>query len=620
MAKKINNQETDIIEVRGPRDELEVAIRARYPLIALTTWDVEVVLEELRRMAEEQDKFLLTWTQTGGLRIDTTLPGKNGEEWSFTYDGQYVFAVDKNNKERKLTLGSIEEWGLPPAELSTESVIALKSALSFQAPLDRIEALKTGGVQPGRSKKPVRQAIFVMFGLENYLASPEIKQLLWDASREWENTRKTLVMVAPIITLPPEITKLIMLINWPLPNRQELAELVKEDARIFKDKLMMPVDMDSEGFLTVAKALQGMSYFEAGRALKKVMVERRLLDATDGTLNSLRAHKKALVEKEGGALEYWEGDVTNEQIGGLDALKQYILEAGVVFEDDALEFAGGGNIASRGVMVGGPPGTGKSLVAKAIAQYLRLPLVRLDFGKMFGPLLGQSEANQRQVFDIVEAIAPCVLWLDELEKGNATGGGETDGGTSARLLGAFLTWSEEIVRTKGVFMVATANFVDRIDPALLSRFSDRFVVDLPGPQAREDIMRIHLAKFQRNDPEAIGINIAELVDITRGYSGREMMEATLAAMRRAYLDRKNGECDDLTHEHLACAIREIVPLSKQRDAEIRSLRRWGKTARQASTEAFDGLDNDLTATAEQPTIDAQQFAEGYGAEFDTGSR
>lgn len=145
------------------------------------------------------------------------------------------------------------------------------------------------------------------------------------------------------------------------------------------------------------------------------------------------------------------------------------------------------------------------------------------------------------------------------------------------------------MRSHGVFMVATANFIDRVDAALQGRFSERFFVDLPGPDAREAIIRIHLAKMNRPDPEALGFDIPALVVQSQGYAGREIMEATLSAFRRAYLDKRAGLTEDITHHHLAHALAEVVPLSRQREADIRVMRAWGRTARLASSEPFDGI-------------------------------
>lgn len=574
-------------------DELDALIRARYSIIAVTTWDVDLVMGALKSLAAQQDKFLLSWSATKLTQFEGEYPGPNGTTLTYQISDEGVMAYsDANNR---IALGSLDEWGLFPPDVDAPSV-GISTALRFRIPESLSKKL-------GQAPAAGQAGLFVLFGYEAFLNSADIKQLFWDATRELKTQRKTIILVSPIINLPPEIARLVTLVNWPLPTRPELEDKTREVADILSDKLVRPVSLNDGDYEVVAKALSGMTMLEAERSLMKVAVKTGGLDASDATLAVLRDHKKNLIAREGGALEYWDEIVQSDDIGGLDLLKEYILEAGAGLDERAAEFTGGANIASRGVFLGGVPGGGKSLIAKAIAGYMRLPLARLDFGKLFGPLLGQSEANQRQVFDIVEAISPCVLWLDELEKGNATGGGETDGGTSARLLGAFLTWSEEIVRSKQIFMVATANWVERVDAALQGRFSEKFFVDLPGPEARAAILRIHLAKMGRPDPEALGIDIPALVELTRGYVGREIQEAILSAMRHAYRDVLAGSATDLTHEHVYNALAATVPLSRQREADIRQMRVWGQSARQSSSEPFDGLHQE-TRTVRDSFTDA----------------
>ena len=257
----------------------------------------------------------------------------------------------------------------------------------------------------------------------------------------------------------------------------------------------------------------------------------------------------------------------NDTVGGLENLKKWLTLRSKAFELKAKEF---GLPEPKGILLLGVPGCGKSLTAKCIASEWKQPLLKLDIGKVFQAEVGSSENNIRQALSTAEAIAPCVLWIDEIEKGLSTAGGERDGGTNSRVFSTILTWMQE--RKKPVFVVATANKIESLAPELLrkGRFDEIFFIDLPTPEERYNIFRIHLAKFHQ-----YGIkDLDELVNNTRGFNGAEIEETVKEAMFIAYVE--NPDCRQIEERHLLESAKQVVPLAQTMCNEIKQLRAKAK--------------------------------------------
>ncbi|MCA9710875.1 MAG: AAA family ATPase, partial [Myxococcales bacterium] len=248
--------------------------------------------------------------------------------------------------------------------------------------------------------------------------------------------------------------------------------------------------------------------------------------------------------------------------------------------------------APKGVLLLGVQGCGKSLTAKAIAATWQFPLLRFDLGKVYGGIVGQSEANIRTALGVAQALAPCVLWIDEIEKGLAGVGssGETDGGTAARVIGTLLTWLQE--KREPVFVVATANRIDMLPPELLrkGRFDEIFFVDLPGRSTREEILRIHLEKKKR---EPADYDLTTLAECSVGFSGAELEEAVREALYDAF-----AEGCELHTRHITRALKATYPLSRTMRDEIDGLRAWARVrARLASPSEPEPLPRDPEGSA-----------------------
>jgi SpoVK/Ycf46/Vps4 family AAA+-type ATPase len=304
--------------------------------------------------------------------------------------------------------------------------------------------------------------------------------------------------------------------------------------------------------------------------------------------------EKENVIKKSGYLEYFHPEEEMRDVGGLDMLKDWLGKRGRAFDKGAADF---GLIYPRSILLLGIPGTGKSLIAKAIGNLWHFPLLRLDMGKIFGGIVGESEKNIRGALNIAEAIAPSILWIDEIEKAmaGAASSGRSDGGTTSRVLGTFLTWMQE--KTKPVFVVATANDISQLPPELLrkGRMDEIFFVDLPTQTEREEIIKIHLQKKKRNLDD---YDIGKLAQKSKGFSGAELEEVVKEALFQAYDAGRQ-----LRDEDMLGAISKTFPLAKTMYEPINDMWQWAKSRAVAASkeppEPFDEWQNDNTPKLQQ---------------------
>ncbi|MCX7997880.1 MAG: AAA family ATPase [Leptospiraceae bacterium] len=306
------------------------------------------------------------------------------------------------------------------------------------------------------------------------------------------NPNKVLILVQPVKVLPPELEKEIALLDLPLPNKadiQVILENVCEDK-----KISLPKDEELKD--KVLSAALGLTIMECDFAYRKAIEKHGAI--TEASIPTIIQEKEAIIKKSG-ILEYFHPQENMENVGGLDILKNWLKKRGKAFGKGASDF---GLDTPKGILLLGIPGTGKSLSAKAIANEWQLPLLRLDIGKVYAGIVGASEENMRNALKQAEALAPCILWVDEIEKGLAgtQSSGLSDGGTGSRVFGTFLTWMQE--KTKPVFVVATANDISQLPPELLrkGRVDEIFFVDLPSKEARKEIFSICL-KRKKRDPK-----------------------------------------------------------------------------------------------------------------------
>lgn len=336
------------------------------------------------------------------------------------------------------------------------------------------------------------------------------------------------------------------------------------------------IDVDDLGKEKLAKAACGLTVSEAENAFARAMVNDGVLN--DDDLDVILEEKRQTIRKSG-LLEFVHVDTNLSFVGGLENLKRWLDRRKNSWLAEAAAY---GLPAPKGVLITGIPGCGKSLTAKAVAAAWGLPLLRMDIGRMFAGIVGSSEENMRAGIRIAEATAPCVLWIDEIEKGFAgavSGGG--DSGTSARVFGSFLTWMQE--KTQPVFVIATANNIDRLPPEFLrkGRFDEIFFVDLPTLLERVPIWRMQL---QRRAAHLVSDEefVTRLGQLSEGYSGAEIEQAVIGALFDAYAERRALQPEDLFR-----ALTTMVPLSVTQSEQITAIREWADVRAVAATAPED---------------------------------
>lgn len=401
-------------------------------------------------------------------------------------------------------------------------------------------------------------AVFVLADVHHALANPVFVRRLKEMAQDGMPGR-TLVLTMPRRELPPELDGLAL--PWTLspPSREELERLVLRTVDDLRSR-SFPVSLDGPDTAALVDTLRGLSVTEAERLIQQAALRDGELDGQDVAF--VRRAKAELLEADG-ALELVEGESgTLDEVGGLAGLKEWLGLRGRAMGAAAQEF---GLDPPRGVLLTGVPGCGKSLVAKTLARTWGMPLVLLDPARLYGSYVGQSEQRLSDALRTAEAMAPVVLWIDEIEKGFASGG-EGDGGVSRRLLGTFLRWMQD--RPGGVFLVATSNDVTALPPELArkGRFDEVFFVDLPGPAEREEIFRLHLARRDRN-PGAF--DLRGLAEAAEGFSGAEVEAAVVGALYRAFAEDRDLANGDVLRE-----LRGTVPLSRSRPEDVAALRAW----------------------------------------------
>ncbi len=392
----------------------------------------------------------------------------------------------------------------------------------------------------------------VMLDLHPWLNEPRVVRALRDLAGAKRDV--PLVLVMPFATLPPEIDRDARVLPLPLPDAEAIASVL--------DAELGGTDAGRDAFV---RAALGLTLDEARRAFR---IARALPEAEDG-LGRVIAEKRGALRRSA-SLELIDADVTLDDVGGLEGLKGWLRSRVLAFDPGARAF---GLAEPRGMLVCGVQGCGKSLVSKATARVLSLPLVRLDFAEVFAA--SSPEHAIHEATRAVEAVAPVVLWVDEIEKG--LGADATDA-RQARVFGAFLTWLQE--RRAPVFVAATANEVERLPPELArrGRFDEVFFVDLPSPKERAQILAVHLARRGR-DPSLYPV--ADLARELEHWSGAEIETMVDSGLFRAYAQDQS----DLSEQHLRAAARELVPLATLYEEKIQALRQWGQTrARRASAD------------------------------------
>src|SRR6266542_949475 len=509
------------------QDEIETLIRARYPLLYLVTSEEMRVQSMILAIAQKRQKKVFEWSYSTGI-----LPA-----------GTFIQSQKHRNAATKDPLAALDQV------------------------IEQIEP-----------------AIYLFKDFHPFLTKNNFAVIrkLKEIALHLKNSFKTVILISPMLEIPTELEKEITVLNFPLPDREELSALLDkiiEDVSGFKQ---VKIDLDEAGRERLLQAALGLTLGEAENVFAKIIVKDERLSGED--VNEVFAEKQQIIRKSG-LLEYYATNETFSNVGGMAILKDWLQKRAVAFTDEARAF---GLPAPRGILMLGVQGCGKSLCAKAVSGLWQLPLLRFDMGRMFGSLVGSSEENVRRAIAVGESVAPAILWVDEIDKAFAgsQGSGVSDGGTTARVFGTFLTWLSEKIAP--VFVVATANDISQLPPELMrkGRLDEIFFVDLPSEGERQEIFRIHLARRGR-DPQLF--DIETLAACGENFSGAEIEQAVISALYDAFYAKV-----ELNTQHILEALRQTVPLAKTMDEQINRLRNWAEgRARNASTTRVPGADDQV---------------------------
>jgi hypothetical protein len=450
----------------------------------------------------------------------------------------------------------------------------------FPAGATRYEAHDIGAQALYNSKEPSQalsnleamslEAAFVLKDFHRHMDDPVVVRRLRDVGQKFSSNRRTVIITAPSITIPPELASLVEFLELPLPDKQRLRQIIDETCvRVGKTRTLKRT-LDPAGLDAMANNLRGLTEEEAERASSQAIVTR--YGVTPETVTDVLEVKKELL-RHSGMLEFIaapENGVAENLagVGGLDNLKRWLAQRRGTWEDSAREF---GLEPPRGVIILGVQGCGKSMSARAIAGEWKLPLVKFDTAAVFDKYIGETEKRIQKVFRVAEGLAPCVFWIDELEKvfaGSGADSASVDAGVSSRILAAFLSWMQD--RKAPVFVAATCNNVTVLPPELIrkGRFDELFFVDLPNQIERKQIFAIHLARRKRNPAD---FDLDRVAAAARGYSGAEIDAAVQTTLYAAFASKQNVNTQGLLE-----ALKSTVPLSTTRSEEVQALRGWAR--------------------------------------------
>ena len=400
-------------------------------------------------------------------------------------------------------------------------------------------------------------AIYVMCDLHPFLRDePKNVRLIKEIALNHDQVGHHLVLLSHAMDLPPELRRYAARCELSMPDDTQLLAIVQDEARNYAKTSGIRVRTDRSSLDKVVGNLRGATFEDARRLARGAIVDDGAITDTD--IQGVNKAKFELLNMDG-VLSYECDTARFAEVGGLANMRRWLDKRESAFRGDS------GDIdAPKGVMLVGVQGGGKSLAAKAVAGMWGLPLLRLDMGAVYNKFFGESERNVRDSLKLAETMAPCVLWIDEIEKGISTG--DNDGGTSRRVLGSFLTWMAE--RKAPVFVVATANQIADLPPELVrkGRFDEIFFVDLPDTTVREDIFRIHL---QRRRQEAGNFDLSLLAGMTEGFTGAEIEQVVVAALYSAQAEQVS-----LDESHLRAEVAATVPLSVTMAESLQTLRQW----------------------------------------------
>ena len=482
-------------------NDLAIIVLSKTPLIIIESDEEARVLKLIRRLAKSLSRPAFSWAVTTGLILQNT-----------------DFMVE-----------------ISSSELSKPEAV-LKDIKSHKAP-----------------------GIYVLCDFHPYLENaPNIIRLIKEISLGYDYLEHSIIFLSHRLELPDELKRFCARFEMPMPDAKAIEKIVYEEAKLWSRKYKKGVRTNKRSIQKLIRNLTGLTLSDARRLARKAIYDDGIISESD--IPEVNKAKYKLLNMDG--LISFEYETSHfSDVGGLKNLKRWLKSREVAFHQVKKSLT---IDKPKGIMLLGVQGCGKSLAAKAAAGTWGLPLLRLDFAILFNKFFGETEHNLRKTLKMAELMCPCVLWIDEIEKGIAAG--DFDSGTSRRVLGTLLTWMSE--RTKPVFIVATSNDISSLPPELVrkGRFDEIFFVDLPDEKTREDIFKIHLSK---RDLDHEHFNLKTLAHATSGFSGAEIEQIVVSGLYHAIAEKQS-----LSLEHLLVEINRTSPLSIVMAEQITALRHW----------------------------------------------
>lgn len=491
-------------------DEFELLLRARYPLLYLPTQEEERVEAAIAQCAKN-------------------LGNRAVYSWDFV-DGYQGNANDAGAGKRN--------------------------------PLQALELVE--------SLPPTAAIVFILRDFHRFLDDVAIARKLRNLARRLKSQPKNIVILAPTLSIPDELSEVLTVVEFPLPCE---AEIRAEIARLLSTTGQQ---LETRVLDELVRSCQGLSMERIRRVLARAIATHREIQAADV---ELILEEKRQTIRQTQILDFYPTTANITDIGGLDNLKDWLLRRGGAFSDQARQY---GLPHPRGLLLVGIQGTGKSLTAKAIAHHWHLPLLRLDVGRLFAGLVGESESRTRQMIQLAEALAPCILWIDEIDKAFAGLDGRGDSGTTSRVFGTFITWMAE--KTSPVFVVATANDIQALPPEMLrkGRFDEIFFVGLPTQEERKAIFTVHLQRLRPQTLKQYELN--RLAYETPDFSGAEIEQVLIEAMHIGFSQNR-----DFTTDDILAAASQTIPLARTAQTQIEFLQEWAAAGKARLASKYSGL-------------------------------
>ena len=514
--------------------------RARFPMLYITKWEEERALKTLYRLVKDvefikTERTLFVWRITTGIEkieneLDIAAGGKS----------------EADTSDPLKALEFIQKYDKP----------ALLVLLDFHVYFDQ--------------RKPEAKVIRKTRDTVNILKGGVVP--------------KNVILLAPRLMLPNELQKDITIVDFDLPDYRDIEKSLQRIIRDNMSNTKIRFNLNEGSIEELAKAAQGLTLQEAENAFARAIVERGCLDENS---RDIIVEEKRQIIKKTGVLEFVKSSLNLDDVGGLGNLKKWLIKRNKSWQGRAAAYH---LPAPKGILITGVPGCGKSLTAKAISAIWKLPLLRMDVGKIFSGIVGSSEENMRHAIKTAEATAPSILWIDEIEKGFSGVGASNDSGTSTRVFGTFLTWMQE--KKESVFVVATANNIHALPSEMLrkGRFDEIFFVDLPTLSEREAIFKVHL-KNRLQSEEVKGnfewseANLLHLAAKTEGFVGAEIENIVINGLFEAFCEDRPIRMEDFDK-----AIDNTVPLVVTQAEQISSIREWANVRAVAATAPEDRQD------------------------------